>query len=402
MARFHGRLYGRICLEDTHSTMDERAVDIESSSILSERNSTMHNRNRLKLGIFGMNLSHGLAATTVPERWDASWDHNVEAAQIADRAGVECLVPVGRWRGYGGESNFEHSSFETIAWACGLLAHTRRITVFGTVHVPLIHPVLAAKQCVTADHIGHGRFGLNIVCGWNQAEFNMFGYQQNAHDRRYAHGQEWLDIITRIWSGEGPFDYDGEFFKLSGVTGAPSPWGGRRPLIMNAGSSPAGRRFAARNSELIFDQTFFVEQAPPRIAEIKRIGRECGHEVKVFTSGYVVCRPSRKEADDYLRYFAIENADNEAVDRLIKLAVGSTDSFQPEVIEAARIRFAAGYGGPGFVGDPDGVALELKKMAGLGFDGIALGMVNFVDELPYFCQEVIPRLEALGLREPAD
>jgi alkanesulfonate monooxygenase SsuD/methylene tetrahydromethanopterin reductase-like flavin-dependent oxidoreductase (luciferase family) len=41
--------------------------------------------------------------------------------------------------------------------------------VFGTVHAPLIHPLIAAKQLVTADHIGQGRFGLNIVCGWNEA-----------------------------------------------------------------------------------------------------------------------------------------------------------------------------------------------------------------------------------------
>jgi alkanesulfonate monooxygenase SsuD/methylene tetrahydromethanopterin reductase-like flavin-dependent oxidoreductase (luciferase family) len=54
--------------------------------------------------------------------------------------------------------------------------------VFGTVHVPLFPPVLAAKQIVTADHIGRGRFGLNLVCGWNQAEFDMFGLEQDAHD----------------------------------------------------------------------------------------------------------------------------------------------------------------------------------------------------------------------------
>ena len=50
--------------------------------------------------------------------------------------------------------------------------------MFGTVHAPLFHPIIAAKQCVTADHIGQGRFGLNIVAGWNEGEFEMFGVQQ--------------------------------------------------------------------------------------------------------------------------------------------------------------------------------------------------------------------------------
>jgi alkanesulfonate monooxygenase SsuD/methylene tetrahydromethanopterin reductase-like flavin-dependent oxidoreductase (luciferase family) len=364
-----------------------------------QRNPTMVNRNRLKLGLFGLNLSHGLSATKVPERWDASWEHNVTVARMADEAGFECLVPVGRWKGYGGTTNFENDSFETITWAGGLLAHTRRITVFGTVHVPLIHPVLAAKQCVTADHIGHGRFGLNVVCGWNQSEFNMFGREQDPHDRRYDRGQEWIEIIRRIWSGEGPFDYQGDFYQLRGVIGAPQPWAGKRPIIMNAGGSPAGRRFAVRNSDLSFDQPMFIEDAPPRIAELKRMARELGNEVQVFTSAYVVCRPTRKEAEDYHHYFAVENAETEAVDRLIAMALGSSLSIQPEVVEKARVRFAGGYGAEEIIGSPDDVAAKLTRMAEIGFDGVVFNLVNFLDELPYFRDEVLPRLVKAGLRE---
>ena len=110
-----------------------------------------------------------------PERWSASWEDNLRMAILADDAGLDFLLPIGRWKGYGGETDYQGSSFETITWASGLLAQTRRITVFGTVHVPLFHPVLAAKQMVTADHIGHGRFGLNVVSGWNPIEFGMMG-----------------------------------------------------------------------------------------------------------------------------------------------------------------------------------------------------------------------------------
>ena len=57
----------------------------------------------------------------------------------------------------------------------GLLGATKRMTVFGTVHAPLFHPLIAAKEFVTADHIGEGRIGVNIVVGWNEGEFDMFG-----------------------------------------------------------------------------------------------------------------------------------------------------------------------------------------------------------------------------------
>ena len=62
----------------------------------------MYNDNRFKLGLFGMNCSGGLTMTLAPEYWEASWENNLKAAQLADDAGLEFILPIGRWRGYGG------------------------------------------------------------------------------------------------------------------------------------------------------------------------------------------------------------------------------------------------------------------------------------------------------------
>jgi dimethylsulfone monooxygenase len=94
------------------------------------------NGNRLRLGLFGANCSSGRTYAVLPERWQASWENNLKLAQMADEIGIECMVPIARWKGYGGDSNPNGSSFESIAWACGLLAATRRLRVFCTVHVP--------------------------------------------------------------------------------------------------------------------------------------------------------------------------------------------------------------------------------------------------------------------------
>src|SRR5271156_6204008 len=126
----------------------------------------MYGRNALKLGFFGTNCSSGRTMTTIPERWSASWEDNVRFAKMADEAGIDFLLPIARWKGYGGDTDYQGTTFETITWATGLLAQTERIVVFGTVHAPLFPPIIAAKQMVTADHVGEGRFGLNIVCGW--------------------------------------------------------------------------------------------------------------------------------------------------------------------------------------------------------------------------------------------
>ena len=58
------------------------------------------------------------------------------------------------------------------------------------------------------------------------------------------------------------------------------------------------------------------------------------------------------------------------------------------------------YGGLLAVGDPDTVAGALTQLADAGFDGFCFSVVAYNDELPYFLQEVLPRLERLGLRQP--
>ncbi len=207
----------------------------------------MYGANRLQIGLFGANCSSGRAVTQVPERWSGNWRDNLKLARMADAAGIDFLLPIGRWKGYGGDTDYQGATLETFTWACGLLASTRRITVFGTVHAPLFSPVIAAKEMVTADHIGDGRFGLNIVVGWNEGEFEMFGVKQRDHEQRYEYAQEWIDVIKMIWSEKEDFDFHGTYLDMKGIRGKPKPYGGTRPVIMNAGASPTGQAFAIRN-----------------------------------------------------------------------------------------------------------------------------------------------------------
>src|SRR6476620_2457935 len=216
---------------------------------------SMHAGNRLKLGLFGANCSSGRAVTKVPERWSGTWPDCLRLARMADSAGIDFMLPIGRWKGYGGETDFHGTTLETVTWAAGLLASTERITVFGTVHAPLFHPVIAAKEFVTADHIGEGRFGINLVVGWNEGEFDMFGVTQREHDGRYDYAQEWLDVIKRAWSDADAFDFNGRFLQLKAVRAHPKPYGNTHPIIMNAGRSPIGQAFALRNCDAFFTAT---------------------------------------------------------------------------------------------------------------------------------------------------
>jgi alkanesulfonate monooxygenase SsuD/methylene tetrahydromethanopterin reductase-like flavin-dependent oxidoreductase (luciferase family) len=363
---------------------------------------TMYNSNKLKVGLFGANCSSGRAFTRVPERWSGSWPDCLRLGQMADDAGFDFMLPIGRWRGYGGETAYQDATLETITWATGLLAKTKRLTVFGTVHAPLLHSVIAAKAFVTADHIGEGRFGVNIVCGWNEDEFEMFGVAQRDHEARYDYAQEWIDAIKAMWSAEEEFDFDGQFIRLKNVRSNPKPYRGTRPILMNAGVSPTGQAFAIRNCDALFMGTRKggIGQAAEKVATLQATARATGRELDVYTVGTVFCRPTRQEAEDYYRYCFEENADWPAVDKILAMRNVTPDRSSPADFDRIRRIQVEGMGGLPLIGTPDEIAQELVALSGAGITGIGISMVNYLAELPYVCSELLPRLERLGVRTP--
>jgi alkanesulfonate monooxygenase SsuD/methylene tetrahydromethanopterin reductase-like flavin-dependent oxidoreductase (luciferase family) len=362
----------------------------------------MYNDNVLKLGFFGQNCSSGRYITLADERWSASWDDNIRAAQLADEAGLDFLLPIGRWKGYGGKTDYAGTSFETITWATGLLAATKRINIFGTVHVPLFHPVMAAKMMVTADHAGHGRFGLNIVAGWNEDEFEMFGIAQKEHADRYAQAQEWIDVLKRVWT-EDDFDFDGAYYQLAGVREKPKPYGETQPLIMNAAISEDGRAFALRNCDALFTAASYgfddasLVRAKHEVESLKAAARELGREIDVYTNGTVLCRPTRKEAEEYHHYLCVELADWDAIDNMLRMR-GRLKDVPAEQHDAVRRRYATTSGGFTCIGSPDDIAEHLATISALGFSGIGLTSPHYADEFHYYPEEILPRLERKGLR----
>lgn len=360
----------------------------------------LNSPHRLKIGLFGANCSSGRAVTRIAERWSGSWADCRRLAQMADEAGIEFMLPIGRWKGYGGETDYQGATLETITWAAGLLAHTKRLVAFGTVHAPLIHPVVAAKAMVTADQIGEGRFGLNLVCGWNEDEFQMFGVAQRDHEARYDYAKEWLDAVKAMWSRDEQFDIDGAYLKLKEVRAQPKPYARTRPYIMNAGASPTGQAFAVHNCDGLFISTRLheLDTVAEAVTRVRQAAHAQGRTIDVFTAGVVTCRPTRKEAEDYDHYAVVENADLGAIDHILAMRGVTPDKHSAEEFAALRRKQAYGMGGVRLVGTPDDITTVLASLSNAGIAGIALSFVHYIEELPYFCAEVLPRLERLGLR----
>ena len=352
--------------------------------------------NRFKLGVFSTNADGGLAITDVPERWGASWDDNVFAAQLADRAGLEFFLPIARWKGFGGKNRVREWSFETFTWAAGLAALTERIALFMTVHVPLVHPLYAAKALATVDHISKGRAGLNIVCGWNPQEFAMFG--MTLSERGYDQAREWLDVIERAYGANEPFDFAGAYYQLKGVVSRPASLQSPRPLTMNAAFGAPGRDFAAQTCDCLF--TTFSELADGRghIADIDQRAKAAGRSIDVYTVCHVVCRDTDAEAEAYYERYATTLADHAAVDTHMAGKKAFAQSHDAAAFALYRKRFAGGAGSFPLIGTPERIVASLSQIADAGYKGAALSFVNYSQELPFFCERVLPLMEQAGLR----
>ena len=115
--------------------------------------------------------------------------------------------------------------------------------------------------------------------------------------------------------------------------------------------------------------------------------------------GVVTCRPTKKEAEEYFHHCIVEQADWKAVGLILGLKNISPETVGMEEYLLKRSQYAQGMGGLPIIGDPDLVASQIADLSKAGLTGIALSLVNYADELPYFCDEVIGRLERMGIRE---
>jgi len=368
----------------------------------------MFGPNKLKLGIFSANCDGGLTMSLAPDRWKADWDDIVSMCKIADDAGLEFILPVAKWRGYQGKANIYGKSFETLTHSAAIGALTKHICVFATVHVPLVTPTFGAKAMATIDHVTHGRAGLNIVCGWNQEEFDLHGITIE-QDTRYDHGHEWFAVWSKLLEGGPEFDWDGRFFKLKRLETNPVSVQRPRPIVMSAGFSPKGRDFAATAADALFINMTEIEQAPSLMASVAELTARHGRPLDVFTMSHVVCRPTRREAEDFFHYFAEEHADvdGQAYYRRNRGATAGTATgakverpFVNRLQRATGKKFDGGYPGAfPLVGTPDDIADELAQISRAGLAGTSVAFLDYLKEIPYFVAEVLPRLERMGLRQ---
>ena len=361
----------------------------------------LFNRNRMKLGVFAFN-GGGATMTTVPEQYQLTWPNALDVGREADRAGFEALVPYARWRSFVGPEHRSGRTFETLTWAAALAAQNSYSAVMSTCHVPIVHPLLAAKAAATIDAISGGRFALNIVCGWFEPEIEMFDAPQLDHEARYRYAEEWITVVKKLWSEEIYFDFAGRHINVQHAVSQPKPLQKPYPALMNAGGSDTGQEFVAKHCDLAFviprgnDEALIKQQ----VDDYRKLARKrSGREVQIWSSAYVAQADSYDDALRYVDYYAVDHGDDPHVDAFIAESITRSRVIDPDALKALRYSIKAGTGGVPLLGTAEDIVAKLESMARRGIDGLLLVWMDFQNGIRRFSREVLPLMEQAGLRQ---
>jgi FMN-dependent oxidoreductase (nitrilotriacetate monooxygenase family) len=180
---------------------------------------------------------------------------------------------------------------EPITVLAALAVSTSRIGLIATASTTYTEPFNLARQFASIDHISQGRAAWNIVTSWlATAAANFGGEGQVAHEDRYARGEEFMTVVKALWDSWAadavvddrasglyaepdrirPINHRGDFYRVAGPLTIPRcPQG--RPVLVQAGSSDTGRRFAARHAEAVFTAQMAKAEAQEFYADLKAL-----------------------------------------------------------------------------------------------------------------------------------
>jgi FMN-dependent oxidoreductase (nitrilotriacetate monooxygenase family) len=323
---------------------------------------------------------------------------------------------------------------------------TERLGIIPTVTTSFYPPFLAARLGATLDHLTDGRVGLNIVTAHNDRAAQNFGLDRHyEHDKRYEMAAEWMQIVNGLWASwepgavvanpetgvfadhtkVHPLHFEGEFYKCRGPLNIPpGPQG--RPVIAQAGGSPAGIAFAAKHADTTIAKVRGVAAAKAfrqRMTEqCKLIGRD-PKSIKVLFATSIILGDTM---DDARAKFARHADDQQKIleTKLGGMAYLSMVDFSkydldqplPQITtNASRMSFEAylsgdgtktlremlldpGGGGLDFVGTADSIAIEMEEaMEEIGGDGILIQDALTRRKIVEITDGLVPTLKRRGL-----
>ncbi len=327
-----------------------------------------------------------VSKTTPP--LDGLWRTNLDAAVTADRQGLDFVLSMGKWRGFGGETDHWGTSMESITMMAGIAQATKRVKVWATAHTLLHNPAVIAKMITTIDHISGGRAGLNIVAGAYREEFDQMGAWNESldHEERYVLAEEWTTVVKRLWS-EPHVDFQGRYFQMKDCVSEPKPLSSPRPELICAGQSDRGFQFSVREADACFIGGRSQAERRENSLRAKHVAAEMGKTIKTYAMCTLILGETDAKAQAAVRRYE-DGADIGAIVGMLRswgLSKDADLTGRAKAMGAMMTQTA--------VGSPASCADQLDEfLTDCELDGVMLIFPDYVEGLTLFGEEILPKL----------
>jgi FMNH2-dependent dimethyl sulfone monooxygenase len=302
---------------------------------------------------------------------DCGFDFAAEVLREAETLGFDRTLVAQRYIGP-----------DLDAWilATALAMVTERMQMIVAVHPGIVSAQQTAKMAASLDRISGGRAAINLVNGWWQEEYDMFGNGAwlDQSDERYRRMEDFLAVAIKLWT-EDSGDYEGRYYSIANGRMPSTPLSRPHPPLYTASLSEEGKRVAARYGDLWFanprtrdlsrrDFAQIAREIGEEAAAVRAMAAEHGRTIEIGVSGHVICADTQEEAErlaDELTEYGNKGMMNFIVSKSI---------------------------GTGLVGTPEILAERLSLYESLGVSFTMLHFHPMQDGMRRFAGKVMPLL----------
>jgi pyrimidine oxygenase len=339
----------------------------------------------MDIGVFIPIGNNGWLISENSPQYKPTFELNKQIALRAEYYGLDFLLSMIKLRGFGGKTEFWDYNLESFTLMAGLAAVTQRIGLYATAPVLALPPAIVARMATTIDSISGGRFGINLITGWQRPEYSQMGLWPGDEyfAKRYDVLVEYTQILRELWT-TGRSDLKGAYFKMDDCRMQPRP---QSPIkLICAGSSHEGLVFSAQYVDYNFCLGVGVNTPKgyaPSAERLREESTKSGRNVGTFVLLMVIADETDEAAlakwDSYKA-----GADAEAL-AWIGLQAAADKRPDTHIKQVANPVSAVNFNMGTLVGSFESVARMLDEMATvpgtagalLTFDDFLVGVENF-------------------------
>jgi pyrimidine oxygenase len=351
----------------------------------------------MDVGVFIPIGNNGWLISKTSPQYKPTFELNKEIVQKAELYDLDFALSMIKLRGFGGETEFWDYNLESFTLMAGLAAVTNKIKLYATAATLVMPPAVMARMATTIDSISGGRFGVNLITGWQRPEYSQMGMWPGDEffSSRYDYLGEYIKVCKELWE-TGQSDFKGEHFQMDDCRMLPKPQ--KKIPIICAGQSAAGMEFSAQHADYNFcfgkglnTPTAFAPTAERLIGVAQKMGRQVGSVVLIM----VICDETDEKAMAKWELYK-EGKDQSALDWMANQgAADKKPSKDTNIRDMTDPTSAVNLNMGTLVGSFASVAAMLDEIDTVpGCEGVLLTFDDFVQGMDDYGQKIQPLMKS--------